>query len=30
MLITTPKIGFYSGYFPQIAAVVQPLLLGAL
>jgi hypothetical protein len=27
---TTPQIGFYSGYFPQLAAVVQPLLLGAL
>jgi hypothetical protein len=28
--ITTPQIDFYSGYFPQLAAVVQPLLLGAL
>jgi hypothetical protein len=28
--ITTPQIGFYSGYFPQLAAVVQPLLLGVL
>jgi hypothetical protein len=28
--VTTPQIGFYSGYFPQLAAVVQPLLLGAL
>jgi hypothetical protein len=27
---TTPLIGFYNGYFPQLAAVVQPLLLGAL
>jgi hypothetical protein len=27
---TTPQISFYSGYFPQLAAVVQPLLLGAL
>jgi hypothetical protein len=27
---TTPQKGFYSGYFPQLAAVVQPLLLGVL
>jgi hypothetical protein len=27
---TTPQKGFYSGYFPQLAAIVQPLLLGAL
>jgi hypothetical protein len=29
-IFTTPQIGFYSGYFPQLIAVVQPLLLGAL
>jgi hypothetical protein len=28
--LTTPQIGFNNGYFPQLAAVVQPLLLGAL
>jgi hypothetical protein len=27
---TTQQIGFYNGYFPQLAAVVQPLLLEAL
>jgi hypothetical protein len=27
---TVPQIGFYSGYFPQLTAVVQPLLLGVL
>jgi hypothetical protein len=27
---TTPQIGFYSGYFPQLAVAVQPLLLEAL
>jgi hypothetical protein len=30
MYHTTPQKGFYNGYFPQLAAVVQPLLLGAL
>jgi hypothetical protein len=29
-IVTTPQIDFYSGYFPQLVAVVQPLLLEAL
>jgi hypothetical protein len=30
IIITTSQKSFYSGYFSQLAAVVQPLLLGAM